>query len=144
MKYIPILSMILIAGFSACTKNSNTVPAPPAVLDNGDTAISNLKYSGMFESTTGKLVTGNSNIFLNNSKYTLVLDDMFTTSSGPDLHVYLSMGRVPDVFIDLGKLRANSGEQAYDIPGMPDFSAYTHVLIHCVQYNHIFGISELK
>ncbi len=113
------------------------------VVDATDTASDKLIYTGMFTSTPGEMVTGKSNIYQAGATYNLVLDS-FSTTPGPDLHVYLSAGSVPDLFIDLGKLRSDTGTQVYSIPGKPDFSVFTHVLVHCVQYNHIFGISELE
>ena len=52
--------------------------------------------------------------------------------------------RLPVNFIDLGKLRSTAGNQLYEIKGAPDLSVYQCVLIHCQQYNHLFGSAELK
>lgn len=138
------LFCILLAAFTiSCTKNGTSIAPPIDLPDNEDTAAANLVFTGMFSGTPGESVQGSSDIYLNGDKYTLLLDK-FSSSAGPDLHVYLSMGTVPNVFIDLGKLKANSGQQIYEIPGSPDFSEFNHVLIHCVQFNHTFGISELN
>ena len=32
----------------------------------------------------------------------------------------------------------------YNIPDAPDFSQYKYALIHCKQYNHLFGSAELR
>ena len=132
-----VMSVII---FASCSKKTTT---PDPVVSDNDTSASNLSYTGIFTSVGGESVTGSSDIYNNDGKNTLVLNN-FSASAGPDLHVYLSQESTPIHFIDLGKLRANSGTQVYEIVGMPDFSLYTFVLIHCQQYNHVFGVSALK
>lgn len=134
--------MISAIAFASCTKQSSV--APLAMVEDNDTSASNLAYTSTFAGVGSEMVSGQSFIYNNDGKYTLVLSDDFSTSAGPDLHVYLAHEAPPVNFIDLGKLRANSGKQVYDIPGMPDFSLYTFVLIHCQQYNHLFGTSTIK
>ena len=65
-------------------------------------------------------------------------------TNGPDLHVYVSKEKLPVNFIDLGKLKSIKGNQVYTIPGMPDFTAYKYALVHCQQYNHLFGSALLQ
>jgi hypothetical protein len=68
----------------------------------------------------------------------------FSSSGGPDLHVYLSKEVQPVNFIDLGSLRSITGDQAYTIVGSPDLATYRYVLIHCKAYNHLFGSAALE
>ncbi|HEX2606064.1 MAG TPA: DM13 domain-containing protein, partial [Flavisolibacter sp.] len=88
-------------------------------------------------------VSGSINLYERSGSYVLGLKN-FSTSAGPDLHVYVSKEMIPVNFIDLGKLKQNTGDQFYAIPGNPDFRAYRFALIHCQQYNHLFGYTELK
>lgn len=70
----------------------------------------------------------------------------FQTDNGPDLSVYLvnsSAGGV-DEFIDLGKLKGNSGEQNYEIPAVVDLDVYDTVLIWCVRFSSPFGEARLS
>lgn len=70
----------------------------------------------------------------------------FRTDNGPDLAVYLvnsSAGGV-DEFIDLGKLKGNSGEQNYEIPNDVDLDLYDTVLIWCVRFSSPFGEARLS
>jgi hypothetical protein len=67
----------------------------------------------------------------------------FSTTNGPDLKVYLSKEIHPLSFIKLGDLKSIGGNQVYDIIGSPDFMQYKYALIHCEQYNHLFGSAEL-
>ncbi len=89
----------------------------------------------------GQGVTGSAKVYNKEGKYSLSLEN-FSTNNGPDLHVYLSKGTQPTDFIDLGKLKSTSGNQVYEISGIPDFTQYKYALIHCQQYNHLFGSAE--
>jgi Electron transfer DM13 len=88
-------------------------------------------------------VGGSVKIIRDSGRLSLALQD-FMSSNGPDLHVYLSQEEQPVHFIELGKLKSTNGNQLYEIPGQPDFKVYGYVLIHCQQYNHLFGIALLK
>jgi hypothetical protein len=130
-----LLAFIIIS----CGKDANIVNTTPPVLDS--TAL--IKYSGSFSNGPYGSVSGDVQILKQDSIYALRLKN-FSSSSGPDLHVYLSKEIQPINFIDLGSLRSNSGEQAYTIPGNPDFSEYKYALIHCQAYNHLFGKALLR
>ncbi|WP_424291302.1 DM13 domain-containing protein [Daejeonella sp.] len=43
----------------------------------------------------------------------------------------------------MGDLKSTKGNQVYEIPGSPDFSALKFVFIHCERFNHLFGSAEL-
>lgn len=68
----------------------------------------------------------------------------FSTDSGPDLRVYLAKDRQANSFISLGKLKSATGNQLYDISGMPDHGEYKYVLIWCQQFSVLFGSAELQ
>ena len=77
----------------------------------------------------------------------------FTTSNGPDVHVVLAQssdenlkqtfvkGRLDTV--ELGPLRANQGDQNYDLPDSADLSRYDDVVIYCERFNVVFGSAKL-
>jgi hypothetical protein len=50
----------------------------------------------------------------------------------------------PVNFIDLGALKATGGNQLYEISATIDFTQYKYALIHCRQYNHLFGWALLQ
>ena len=129
---------ILIAFIVSCTKNNN--PETLIIQSPDSTAI--LKYRGIFQPTSGITISGFAKVYQKNNTYQVNLDS-FSVSKGPDLKVYLSREYPPANFINLGPLQSTSGMQVYNIPGQPDFSAYKYVLIHCQQYNHLFGIAAL-
>lgn len=98
-----------------------------------------LKYSGLFSPTSGISVSGGVKVFFENNKYKLELDG-FSITDGPDLKVYLSKTATPNDFVTLGNLTSAT---VYAIPQGVNVASYSHVLIHCQQYNHLFAIAEL-
>ncbi len=98
-----------------------------------------LKYKGFFVPTSGITVSGEARIYQSGSQYQLQLDG-FSISEGPDLKVYLSKSATPNGFVNLGNLTAGT---VYAIPSSVNISEYSHVLIHCQQYNHLFAAAAL-
>jgi hypothetical protein len=72
----------------------------------------------------------------------LRLEDLRVTN-GPDLYVYLSPDKSASDFINIGKLKANNGNQNYEIPSETDLSKYDTVLIWCKPFSVLFGSAEL-
>jgi len=64
-------------------------------------------------------------------------------TNGPDLYVYLSPDKSASDFINIGKLKANNGNQNYEIPTETDLSKYDTVLIWCRPFSVLFGSAEL-
>lgn len=138
MKKTFYISIILVAFVSACKKESTIQPeVDPRI---GDTE---LIYRSEFTDGPYGRTMGIVKIYRNEVGDQLILDS-FNVSNGPDLHVYLSRQQQPINFIDLGKLKATSGRQAYKINGNINFADYKYALIHCQQYNHLFGSSILQ
>lgn len=98
-----------------------------------------LKYHGTFAPTSGITVSGEAKIYLEGNQYKVKLDD-FSISSGPDLKVYLSKAATPTDFVNLGNL---TSQTVYPIPSSVNIDDYSHVLIHCQQYSHLFAIAKL-
>jgi Electron transfer DM13 len=73
----------------------------------------------------------------------LRLENLHVTN-GPDLYVYLSPDKSASDFIDIGKLKANNGNQNYEIPAGTDISKYDTVLIWCRPFSVLFGSAELS
>ena len=135
---------MLVVAVAGCSKNNAT---PETRLDEhipADSSGSNTaKYAGDFSNGPYGSVTGSAKIYLQQGKYVLALENI-AISNGPDLHVYLSKEIQPINFIDLGKLKSTNGNQLYEVKNEPDFTSYKYALIHCQQYNHLFGSAELK
>ena len=65
-------------------------------------------------------------------------------TNGPDLYVYLSTDKGAHDFINIGKLKANNGNQNYNIPSNTDLSKYDMVLIWCKAFSVLFGRAEFQ
>ena len=84
--------------------------------------------------------------------YTIPLEDglsvlrleNFQSTNGPDLYVYLSTDDKASDFINLGELKANRGNQNYEIPDNADLTKYTNVLIWCKAFGVLFGRAEIS
>ena len=83
--------------------------------------------------------------------YTIPLEDgrdflrleNFKSTNGPDLYVYLSTDKDASEFVNLGKLKANSGNQNYEIPNEVNLVEYNQVLIWCKAFGVLFGSAEI-
>ena len=128
---LPILFLILSCQEEGpLTKKENAIIIVPEAV---------LKYDGTFRPTSGITVTGQAKIYKENGQYKVQLEN-FSVSSGPDLKVYLSKTATPTEFVNLGNL---TSQTVYPIPASIDVASYSHVLIHCQQYNHLFAIAPL-
>lgn len=136
------LTLIAATGMllTACKKEKTSSTLVP--MDTVDTT-AQLKYRGIFMNGPYGTTMGIAKIYSKANVYSLVLDS-FAVNNGPDLHVYISKEVQPINFIDLGVLRATSGTQIYAINGMPDIMEFRYALIHCQQYNHLFGSANLE
>jgi hypothetical protein len=67
----------------------------------------------------------------------------FKATNGPDLYVYLSTDEQASDFVNLGRLKANMGNQNYEIPSEVNLSKYSNVLIWCKAFSVLFGSAEL-
>ena len=72
----------------------------------------------------------------------LRLENLHVTN-GPDLYVYLATDKSASDFVSLGKLKANNGNQNYEIPSETDLTKYGTALIWCRPFSVLFGSAEL-
>jgi hypothetical protein len=136
----PIFLIFVIIGMNSCVKE-NTSSSP--VNNPVDTTMADKRFNGIFNNGPYGVVSGSARIYLQNNQHILALEN-FTSSNGPDLHVYISKEVQPVNYIDLGRLQSIRGNQQYPLTGNINFSEYKYALIHCQQYNHLFGSAELK
>jgi hypothetical protein len=74
------------------------------------------------------------------------------TSDGPDLHMWLTdqpsggdWGSYDDGrYVRLGDLKANNGNQNYEIPAKADLDGLRSVVIWCDRFNVAFGTAPVK
>jgi hypothetical protein len=66
------------------------------------------------------------------------------TTNGPDLYVYLSVGKDASDIVNLGRLKGNIGNQNYEISAGTDLSKYNTILIWCKAFSTLFGSAKLS
>ena len=90
-------------------------------------------------------------IGLNNGDNVVRLED-FSTTNGPDLHVWLSEETAGGNWfkyrnarhIELGELKANNGNQNYEIPASADLEGIRSVVIWCKRFSVAFGSAPIS
>jgi Electron transfer DM13 len=70
--------------------------------------------------------------------------ESFKSTNGPNVHLYLATDKAASNFIDLGRLKANNGNQNYNIPFETDLNKYNMALIWCKDFSVLFGSAQLK
>lgn len=96
--------------------------------------------------------TGTFEITLTDSGRVLRFGDGFQVKPAPDLHVILSLLALNEANntnatgsgVDLGLLKSPSGAQEYALPDSVALADYNSILIHCVEYSHLFGGGEIQ
>jgi hypothetical protein len=118
-------------------------PAPGNVLLAQGTIVSHEHDS----SGTARLVR------LTDGRVQLVLENLATTA-GPDLRVWLTDQPVKagkdgwylfddGLYVEVGALKANRGNQVYDVPAGTDLSRITSVTIWCKRFSVSFAAAPL-
>lgn len=133
-----ILLYILLVGCSADT----VVPTTPAAPTTFNPATATLIKMGTLEGV-GHTVSGTAGIYESDGKKYVVLNP-YSSQNGPDLKVYLSKDVNASSYISLGNLKSTSGNQSYEVPGMPNIAEYTHIHIWCEQFSVVFGRAALN
>jgi hypothetical protein len=65
---------------------------------------------------------------------TILRLENFKSTNGPNVHLYLATDKTASNFIDLGRLKANNGNQNYNIPNGTDLAKYNMALIWCKDF----------
>ena len=107
--------------------------------------------TGAFVDKGGQHTAGTYRIERSGDDFRLVLESDFETDEGPDLHVLLSPvavdsaenDNVAETALVIAPLQEQTGEQVYAIRGGVDLSAYRSVLIHCIEFSHLYGAAPL-
>ncbi len=76
--------------------------------------------------------------------HTILRLENFKSTNGPNVHLYLATDKAASNFIDLGRLKANNGNQNYNIPNGTDLAKYNMGLIWCKDFSVLFGSAQLK
>lgn len=98
--------------------------------------------------------TGRASVIENPDGSRIVAIENLSTTTGPDVHVWLSAGEVipgragwftagDAPHVDLGDIKGNRGNQVYPIPADVDLARYGAVVLWCVRFSVSFGAAEL-
>jgi hypothetical protein len=108
-------------------------------------------YTGLLASRAHP-TSGRASIYQRDGKRDLRLTD-FMTSNGPDVHVVLAQSADQDLAqnfvkgqlntVELGLLKANQGDQNYELPDSADLNRYDAVVIYCERFHAVFGVAKL-
>lgn len=110
-------------------------------------------YTGLLTSKAHP-TSGRASIYqMPDGKRYLRLTD-FTTSNGPDVHVVLAESNDENLTkdfvkgdltsVELGPLKANQGDQNYDLPDSVDLKKFDAAVIYCERFHAVFGLANLE
>jgi hypothetical protein len=149
---IPVAVLVAIAAWYAfrperLVVNRQVDEAMPA----GETSAAQLLESGHFYSILHP-TQGTASIYQLGDGTRILRLTNFTTSNGPDVHVYMvASDDAKDVatvqqagFIDLGVIKGNIGDQNYQLVSNVDLAKYRAVSIWCKRFSVNFGAAALK
>lgn len=117
---------------------------------SGGGAAPTLVSRGAF-SSGAHATKGTAGLYGNQGSYVLRLTN-FSTSNGPDVHVYAVEGAAGNDdakiksggFLDLGSIKGNIGDQNYALPANFDAHKYGGVSIWCKRFAVNFGAASLQ
>ena len=133
-----------ILGISPYFYNTEVNEELPSVMENSDVTQMTL-VSGTFVGVGDGIhdASGDAKILSSDGTKFLRLEN-FQSTNGPDLYVYLATDTEASDFVSLGRLKANMGNQNYEVPSDVDLSKYNQVLIWCQAFSVLFGNAELS
>jgi hypothetical protein len=128
----------------------------PMTDTTADATPTNRTRTGRFASAEHE-TTGNAELVTQNGQTTLVFDDTFATSNGPDLYVVLHRSAnliaestppafpiEEDDYIVIAPLASIDGRQEYVVPAEVNLDDYEAVAVWCQQFNATFGAAPLQ
>ncbi|GAA1270698.1 DM13 domain-containing protein [Saccharothrix xinjiangensis] len=130
----------MTTGMTAGTTTGTTRPQP-----EGPVVVASGPFRSLEHATTGSA----SLVRLPGGGHAVQFESL-DTSDGPDLYVYLSArpaeaeeAAFGSGFTNLGKLKANRGNQVYEVPAGTDLSGVRSVVIWCQRFSAGFGVAPL-
>lgn len=103
------------------------------------------ELSGRFQSAGDGIhnASGKATVLYLEDETAVLRFENFRVTNGPDLYVYLATDKNASNYVELGKLKANSGNQNYELPADIDLSKYNNVIIWCKAFGVYFGGAEI-
>lgn len=134
------LIIVVVLSITSCKKDNNTPDnmnsdfMPSAT----DSLIAQANLMNEVHPTSGTV-----KLYKNDNEYILQFENL-QSDNGPDLRVYLSPNKSASPFIDLGSLKAVSGNFEYTFDLNTDVTANNNVLIWCEDFSVLFGSALLQ
>ena len=137
-----IIAVIGLAGISPYFYNTSIDEAAPGSMDVSEMT----KQSGVFVGVGDGIhdAVGDAMVLSSGDDSRYLRFENFKATNGPDLYVYLSTDEKASDYVSLGRLKANMGNQNYEIPSDVDVSKYSKVLIWCQAFSVLFGSADLS
>ncbi|MEE9249448.1 MAG: DM13 domain-containing protein [Dehalococcoidia bacterium] len=128
--------------------NNEMTEAMPADMNSGEV----LSEGSFRDADAAHRGSGRAIIFLSADGNTMLRLEDFSVTNGPGLHVFLSAHLDPksrddvidEAFFDLGNLKANMGNQNYEIPADIQVAQYHSVVIYCLPFHVVFSVAPLN
>lgn len=133
-----LIILIFCLQFVACKKKEKEKILNESFDAHGATLISKSNFSSNAHTTSGCI-----KLYSKNGAKNLVFEG-FKTDSGPDLRVYVSKTTGNSDFIDIGNLKATSGNFNYSFDNSINTIEYKYVLIWCEDVSVLFGNALLQ
>jgi hypothetical protein len=136
------------AGAPTATSGGGTAPDQPAnrPASRAPATLASGVFRSLGHTTSGRAVV----LEVADGRRFLRLEDLHT-SNGPDLLVYLSTTAADgprdsfdDDFVSLGRLKANQGNQNYEIGADVALDRYRSVVVWCRRFTYAFGAAPLR
>ncbi|MFJ6672693.1 DM13 domain-containing protein [Actinosynnema sp. NPDC091369] len=127
---------------TGAASTTTTTPPPPA----GPVALAGGPFRSLEHATTGSATL----VRLPGGGHAVQFEAL-DTSDGPDLYVYLSDKPSDSAetafgsgFTNLGPLKANRGNQVYEVPAGTDLATVRSVVIWCKRFSAGFAVAPLE
>jgi hypothetical protein len=125
---------------SSCSKDDPEI----IVNDPKDEMAMAVGMGAFVDLNTGHRVSGKVVLLEDSQNKRTLRFEEFSVVNGPDVNVYLSKTSSFKDVIDLGNLKATSGNVNYELNAGIDTKEYKYVLIWCVEFAVLFGYAEIK
>ena len=146
---LTVLMILFGMIFFSCSKSESDPTPAGGMLAVNDAAPSNSSIikMGMFVSYAHGL-DGTAALYVDPAGAKVLRFENFTMSQGPDVYVYLSKANnfSKANVIEVAKLTDGYSKSNinFNVTSPSYTSDYKYVLVYCVQYNSLFGNTELK
>ena len=139
---LPVATTTTTTAATTSSAVTTTTPAPPA----GPVALAAGPFRSLEHATTGSATL----VRLPGGGHSVQFEAL-DTSDGPDLYVYLSdkpadspESAFGSGFTNLGELKANRGNQVYEVPAGVDLKTVRSVVIWCKRFSAGFAVAPLE